>query len=65
MLLEASFLVGSLLSLLLPVCVLIALASWYVVMVRRVPDDSSLGPADPADPAAIATAKAERVGSED
>jgi hypothetical protein len=35
-----NFLAGSLLSLLMPVCLLIALAVWYVVTVRRVPGDT-------------------------
>jgi hypothetical protein len=34
----ASFLAGSLLSLLLPVLLLIALSVWYVAFIRRVPD---------------------------
>jgi hypothetical protein len=35
-----NFLAGSLLSLLLPVGLLIAIAIWYVVAVRRVPADT-------------------------
>jgi hypothetical protein len=35
------FLAGSLLSLLLPVCLLIALALWYVRFVRHSPADTS------------------------
>jgi hypothetical protein len=35
------FLAGSLLSLLLPVCLLIALAVWYVHFVRHSPADTS------------------------
>ena len=38
MTLIASFLVGSLLSLLLPVGMLIALTAWYLVFVSRVPE---------------------------
>jgi hypothetical protein len=36
-----NFLAGSLLSLLLPVCLLIALAVWYVHFVRHSPGDTS------------------------
>jgi hypothetical protein len=35
----ASFLAGSLLTLLVPVGLLIGLVTWYVIAVRRVPDD--------------------------
>ena len=35
-----NFLAGSLLSLLLPIGLLIALAIWYVLAVRRVPEDT-------------------------
>ncbi|HEY3727198.1 MAG TPA: hypothetical protein VGL51_08505 [Solirubrobacteraceae bacterium] len=35
-----NFLAGSLLSLLLPTLLLIAIAIWYVVIVRRVPEDT-------------------------
>ncbi|HUO70291.1 MAG TPA: hypothetical protein VMU39_05905 [Solirubrobacteraceae bacterium] len=35
-----NFMAGALLSLLLPICLLIAFAVWYVVAVRRVPDAS-------------------------
>ncbi len=34
----ATFLAGALLSLLLPVGLLIALATWYVMFIRRVPE---------------------------
>jgi len=34
----ATFLAGALLSLLLPVALLLALASWYYLFIRRVPD---------------------------
>jgi hypothetical protein len=34
----ATFLAGSLLSLLIPLCLFIALTVWYVKFVRRVPD---------------------------
>jgi hypothetical protein len=36
-----NFLAGSLLSLLLPICLLIALAFWYVHFVRHSPADTS------------------------
>ncbi len=35
-----NFLAGSLLSLLMPVCLLIAIALWYVRFARRAPDTS-------------------------
>ena len=41
MLLSATFLAGSLLSLLLPIILLLALTGWYVWFVRRVPDSTS------------------------
>lgn len=37
----ASFLAGSLISLLIPIGVLIALVVWYVTSVLRVPEDTS------------------------
>jgi len=58
-----NFLAGSLLSILLPLGLLIALAIWYVLAVRRVPDGKprrSAGPApvteSSAGPAASAAA---------
>ena len=41
------FLAGSLLSLLLPVCLLIAIAVWYVLFARRAPDAHPSAPALP------------------
>ncbi len=41
------FLAGSLLSLLLPVCLLIAIAVWYVAFARRAPDTHPSSPALP------------------
>ena len=47
----ANFLAGSLLSLLLPVWLLIALAVWYVKFIRRVPETADGSEADaPAQP---------------
>jgi hypothetical protein len=51
-----NFFAGSLLSLLLPVCLLIALAVWYVHFVRHSPADTS--PASSALPAAEVVAAA-------
>jgi hypothetical protein len=57
MTLIASFLAGSLLSLLLPVSLLIALVVWYLMFLRRVPEpdagkDAPMTPATPnPDPA--------------
>ncbi len=39
-LIPATFLAGSLLTLLLPVALLIALTVWYMMFVRRVPETS-------------------------
>jgi hypothetical protein len=50
----ASFLAGSLLTILLPLGVLIALTVWYVGFLRRVPDPGLRSPADAATPAAAA-----------
>jgi hypothetical protein len=41
------FLAGSLLSLLLPVCLLIAIAAWYVLYARRTPDAHPSSPTLP------------------
>jgi hypothetical protein len=49
---EATFLEGSLLSLLLPACLLVALTVWYVLFVRRVPETTEGG--EPVPPAAQA-----------
>ena len=58
----ATFLAGSLLSLLLPVCLLIALTVWYVWFVRRVPETTDGrdpgSPPRPADPAPGASPEA-------
>jgi cytoskeletal protein RodZ len=35
-----NFLAGSILSLLMPVCLLIAIAIWYVLTARRLPEDT-------------------------
>jgi hypothetical protein len=55
----ADFLAGSLLSLLLPVLLLIALVVWYMMFLRRVPDTGEqelAGP--PANPGPDAPAEA-------
>ncbi|HEY2316915.1 MAG TPA: hypothetical protein VGH67_01335 [Solirubrobacteraceae bacterium] len=54
-----NFLAGSLLSLLLPVCLLIALAVWYVRFVRQSPDTSPASSTLP--PAAVVAAAADHV----
>jgi hypothetical protein len=41
----AAFLAGAILSLLLPVCLLIALAIWLTLAVRRVPGPGDAAPA--------------------
>jgi hypothetical protein len=46
-----NYLAGSLLTLLLPVCLLLAIAAWYVIAIRKVPEDTpasspSMPPAD-------------------
>ena len=43
----ADFLAGSLLSLLLPVCLLIAIAVWYVRFAKRAPETDPSSPALP------------------
>jgi hypothetical protein len=53
------FLAGSLLSLLLPVCLLIAIAVWYVLFARRAPDSH---PSSPTLPPADVVAAAGDVG---
>lgn len=52
MTLIATFLAGSLLSLLLPVCLLIALVVWYVGFIRRVPETGEGEGATAGNPAA-------------
>ncbi len=49
MLVTASFLAGSVISLLFPTLLLIALVAWYVLAFRRVPEE----PLDPPRPAPI------------
>ncbi len=58
----ASFLAGALLSLLLPACLLIALAIWHLLVIRRVPGAAEgSGPARPEnDPAPSAPPELER-----
>ncbi len=54
------FLAGSLLSLLLPVCLLIAIAVWYVAFARRTPDTHPSSPTlPPSDVVAAAADVAE------
>ena len=53
------FLAGSLLSLLLPVCLLIVIAIWYVHFARRAPDSH---PSSPTLPPADVVAAAGDVG---
>jgi hypothetical protein len=52
-----NFLAGSLLSLLLPACLLIAIAVWYVAFARRAPDAHPSSPTLP--PADVVAAAAE------
>jgi hypothetical protein len=47
-LIPATYLAGSLLSLLLPVILLIALVVWYVWFIRRVPENTEQIAPDPA-----------------
>ena len=55
------FLAGSLLSLLLPVCLLIVIAIWYVHFARRAPDSHPSSPTlPPADVVASAADAADR-----
>lgn len=35
-----NYLAGSLLTLLLPVCLLLAIAAWYMIAIRKVPKDT-------------------------
>lgn len=51
-----NFLAGSLLSLLMPVCLLIAIAVWYVVTVRHVPGDTPTSSAALPPPDVVAAA---------
>lgn len=50
----ASFLAGSLLTILVPLGVLIAISVWYVRLVRRVPDPGLSSNADAVPEAAVA-----------
>ncbi|HYB28520.1 MAG TPA: hypothetical protein VEF89_18035 [Solirubrobacteraceae bacterium] len=50
----ASFLAGSLLTILVPLGVLIAISVWYVRLVRRVPDPGLSSRADAVPEAAVA-----------
>lgn len=52
----ADFLAGSLLSLLLPVCLLIAIAVWYVHFVRHSPADTNPASATLPPPDMVAAA---------
>ncbi|MGZ4166991.1 MAG: hypothetical protein ACXVRM_02050 [Solirubrobacteraceae bacterium] len=58
-----NFLAGSLLSLLLPVCLLIAIAIWYVRFVRHSPADTSPASSTlpPADVVAAASDAADQI----
>ncbi len=55
------FLAGSLLSLLLPVCLLIAIAAWYVLYARRAPEAHPSSPTLPPADVVAAAADAEQV----
>jgi hypothetical protein len=58
----SSFLAGSLLSLLMPVALLIALVVWYVLALRRAPGGDAVerrGPVDPMVQPPAATGEAE------
>ncbi|MGO9884177.1 MAG: hypothetical protein ACLPV4_14305 [Solirubrobacteraceae bacterium] len=35
-----NYLAGSLLTLLLPICLLLAIAAWYMIAIRKVPEDT-------------------------
>ena len=52
------FLAGSLLSLLLPVCLLIAIAFWYVAFARRAQDTHPSSPSLPAPDVVVAAGDA-------
>ncbi len=55
------FLAGSLLSLLLPVCLLIAIAAWYLLYARRAPEAHPSSPSLPPADVVAAAADAEPV----
>jgi hypothetical protein len=52
------FLAGSLLSLLLPVCLLIAIAVWYVLFAKRAPETHPSSPTLPPSDVVAAAAEA-------
>jgi hypothetical protein len=54
-----NFMAGSLLSLLLPVCLLIAIAVWYVLYARRAPDAHPSSPTLPPSDVVAAAAEAD------
>jgi cytoskeletal protein RodZ len=59
-----NYLAGSLLTLLLPVCLLIAIAVWYVIAVKKVPDTPSSSPSLPSsEVVAAASAQGAEPGS--
>jgi hypothetical protein len=53
------FMAGALLSLLLPVCVLIAIAAWYVLYAKRTPDAHPSSPTLPPPEVVAAVADAD------
>jgi hypothetical protein len=57
-----NFLAGSLLSLLLPVGLLIAIVIWYLVVMRRVPEDTPQSSATLPAPDVVAAAGTEPPG---
>ena len=56
-----NFLAGSLLSLLMPVCLLIAIAVWYVLFAKRTPDAHPASPSLPPSDVVAAAPEAEQV----
>ena len=58
----ASFLAGSLLTILLPLAVLMALVVWYFLFLRRAPDSGLAGPAADAGRVGAAAAPPEGTG---
>ncbi len=63
LILASSFLAGSLLSLLLPICLLIAIVIWYVSAVKRVPTGRKERPETPSLPADPNTGAADTPGT--
>jgi hypothetical protein len=53
-----NFLAGSLLTLLMPTLLLVAIAVWYVLSVKRVPEDTPASSAPPPPPEVVAAAPA-------